>query len=354
MYACQSAAVGRRRAFTLIELLVVIAIIAGLIGLLLPAVQKVREAAARLQCQNNLKQISLAQHAYHDTYGALTTGATNQWFSHHGYNYSIGWAARLFPFIEQGNRYQAVLALRATAFQDDISPYRNVGAPYYYGDNPIFLDTIKMFACPSSVLQPGSPDARYDGTTGVQGGHQGPLHYRGNAGSPVLWNSTGTAFTDGYLNDNSADTLGHNTWVTTNGVIYPLSTTKLTDITDGTSNTLLFGETSAAIGRALLSAGFGGIEPWTWGYYYEGTQNGTPGGDPSRGWYMIDHKILANPINFPGSHYYPNETPYTSSHPGGVNVSFCDGSVHFMAQTTDLKTLQMLATRANGEVVTLP
>ena len=69
---------------------------------------------------------------------------------------------------------------------------------------------------------------------------------------------------------------------------------------------------------------------------------------------MIDNKIVANPISFPGHSYYPNETPFTSSHTGGVNLSFCDGSVRFMAQTTDIKVLQMLATRAGGEVVTLP
>jgi prepilin-type processing-associated H-X9-DG protein len=69
---------------------------------------------------------------------------------------------------------------------------------------------------------------------------------------------------------------------------------------------------------------------------------------------MIDHKIVANPINFAGTNFYLNETPFTSNHAGGVNMSFCDGSVRFMAQTTDLKILQMLATRAGGEVVTVP
>jgi prepilin-type processing-associated H-X9-DG protein len=69
---------------------------------------------------------------------------------------------------------------------------------------------------------------------------------------------------------------------------------------------------------------------------------------------MIDHKIVANPINFAGKNFYLNETPFTSSHAGGVNMSFCDGSVRFMPNGTDLKVLQMLATRAGGEVVALP
>jgi prepilin-type N-terminal cleavage/methylation domain-containing protein/prepilin-type processing-associated H-X9-DG protein len=337
----------RQPGFTLIELLVVIAIIGVLIGLLLPAVQKVREAASRMSCQNNLKQLSLAEHAYHDTYSVLTTGGTNNWFLHYGYNLSMGWPTRLFPYIEQGNRYLAILALNPAAFMDDLAPFEYTNY-YGYGNNPVFQGTIEVFACPSSTLQPGSPDCGYPTFPGY---NQGPLHYRGNCGSPVQWNSTGTASTDAYQDENS--TRGRSYWITTNGIIYPLSRTKLTVIIDGTSNTILFGEYSAAVGRALGSASYGGVEPWTLGYYYTGIQNGTPTGIEN-GWLIFDHKILANPINLPGTNWYPNETPFTSSHPGGINMSFCDGSVRFVPQTTSLTILQMLATRAGGEVVTLP
>jgi prepilin-type N-terminal cleavage/methylation domain-containing protein len=103
-----------KRAFTLIELLVVIAIIAVLIGLLLPAIQKVREAANRISCANNLKQLSLAHHAYHDAYSALVTGGKNDFYSTFGYVQSVGWTWKIFPFIEQDNRYQAILALDPT------------------------------------------------------------------------------------------------------------------------------------------------------------------------------------------------------------------------------------------------
>ena len=108
------------------------------------------------------------------------------------------------------------------------------------------------------------------------------------------------------------------------------------------SNTLLFGETSSALGRALLSRGWGGIQPWTWVYYnYEPAAPA----NPMNGWLMIDHKTVTYPIGYTGS-FFTNETPFTSNHGnGGVNVSMCDGSVRYLTQETPLTILQALATR---------
>jgi prepilin-type processing-associated H-X9-DG protein len=208
-----------------------------------------------------------------------------------------------------------------------VMPWRLTTAPSN-GNSPIYTTPIQLFVCPSSELGSLSPDSY----TGVPAPNQGALHYRGNGGSPLVGLVQGS--------------WGRNQWYTTSGVIYPNSLTKMTDIADGTSTTILLGETSSAQGRTLLSRGWGGIQPWTWGYYFYFT-------DP-QGWLMVDHKIVTYSIGYTGS-FYANETPFTSAHDGGgVNLLLCDGSVHFMTRSTSLNLLQQMATRASGEVVELP
>jgi prepilin-type N-terminal cleavage/methylation domain-containing protein/prepilin-type processing-associated H-X9-DG protein len=331
----------QRRAFTLIELLVVIAIIAILIGILLPAVQKIREAAARMQCQNNLKQLGLAMHTYHETEGSLPTGGTIYPGPNKG-TYKIGWAGFILPYIEENNRLVAAQAAARESFVSNVGNCAIRTSKMY--QNPVFSTPIKTYVCPSSELGSLSSDSSaYNSASGPQySSKEAALHYRAVGGSTTVALVPGSG--DG----------GDGAW-SNSGVIYPSSQTRLSDITDGTSNTLLIGETSSALGRSSPpTKGFSGIEPWTWGFYFYGTPP-SPGipMDQSAGWLMIDHKIVAWPIGYTGQ-VEVNQTPFTSNHTGGANLLFCDGSVHFLTKDTALDTLQALATRSHNEVVAQP
>jgi prepilin-type N-terminal cleavage/methylation domain-containing protein/prepilin-type processing-associated H-X9-DG protein len=326
----------RRSAFTLIELLVVIAIIAVLIGLLLPAVQKVREAAMRTQCQNNLKQLALALHNYHDANQKLPAG------SRPVTGYRIGMAGMILPYIEEDNRYRGIQSITANAF-DTVQPWRLDTAPSNGSTNPLWTAPIKTYVCPASELGDKGVDGWFDPAVHPTGNpawtvYQGALHYRAIGGSTTL----------NYVQAPQ----GREQWYSTSGVIYPLSATQISDIADGSSNTLLWGETSSAIGRTSPGRSWSGIQSWTWGFYYYPS---TPP-DPANplGWLMIDHKVVANPIGFTGT-IYSNETPLTSNHAGqGANVAMCDGSVRYLTKETPLTTLQAMATRAGGEVFAQP
>ncbi len=306
----------KQRAFTLVELLVVIAIIGILVGLLLPAVQAAREAARRMQCSNNLKQLGLAMHNYHDVYLKFPPGGLEV------SGYQIGWPGRIFDFIEEGNRLDAMNGMSPDALVK-IWPYRYTTAPHNGGD-PIFTDPMPSFACPSSPLGDTVNASSY---AGVQ---HGTLHYRANAGSVNFDMVSGSVSSRDY---------------STSGVIYPTSKTKFAHIIDGTSTTLLVGECSDRQGWTdSMLASWGGIQPWTWGYYYYGAGNG---------FLQLDNKNLQYPINFEGT-TTTNATAYRSAHPGGAQFSFCDGSTRFLTETMDLLVLDAMATRARGEVVATP
>jgi prepilin-type N-terminal cleavage/methylation domain-containing protein/prepilin-type processing-associated H-X9-DG protein len=290
-----------RRGFTLIELLVVIAIIAVLIGLLLPAVQKVREAAARTQCLNNLKQIGLAAHNYHDSNGYLPPGnalipvygntvqSDNLAAWRHSRGSGIGTLAFLLPYVEQSNIYnqlpQSVLAFPTTSSPINTFWYNAVFNPTY----AMSQNKVKVYQCPSD----GSGDNPSQGmfamlyVTGASLGFEGIF-----IGSPTPISRGNYASNAGTIADATQSAF----YGPLCGPYFTDSRTKLTDIGDGTSNTIGFGETLANSdqGPRLYSSSWMG-----------GTNMPTYWGLPDPGaWYT-----------------------FSSYHTGIINFSFCDGSV---------------------------
>ena len=168
---------GRRAAaFTLLELLVVVTIAAIALGMLLPAIQRVREAAARSKCKNHLKQLGTALHSFHDTYGFFPSGAERNQNS-----FAIGWAGRVLPFVEEENRFRGIERLTTNALKK-VMPWRYKVQPHY-GDNQLYTDPVKVFVCPASELGAFSPDVIAVDSQ-MNAPNQGALHYRANAGSP--------------------------------------------------------------------------------------------------------------------------------------------------------------------------
>jgi prepilin-type N-terminal cleavage/methylation domain-containing protein len=273
-----------RAGFTLIELLVVIAIIAILIGLLLPAVQKVREAAARTTCQNNLKQISLAAMNYESAIGRLPPGTVG--------TTSTGVLAFLLPYIEQDNVYKQIPqeAFTATgAAGSDEWPWIN-GSSIYFGPAQA---KIKTFECPSDNVEAGGETSGIIYSLTISNGSIG-CGYFVDSNSPLgrtnyIANAGGLGNATGF----------YGTWC---GPYYQDSKTKITDIKDGTSNTIAFGETlggTSQVPRDFTLAWMGaGCMPTAW----ELT-------DPS-GWYT-----------------------FGSKHSAVVQFGFCDGSVRGFTKT---------------------
>ena len=324
----------RRAAFTLIELLVVISIIAVLIGLLLPAVQKVREAASRMKCQSNLKQIALAAHAYHDAHerfpGASLTGS----------RFSTLFV-ELLPFIEQSPLYQQ---------WDFTTPATNSA-----GSTPRAGIVIPMYVCPTHPLRHGGSSPAFS-------------TYGGNGGSVVY--PAARATVDGMFHTTGS---GSEPYSGQGGV-------KMVGVSDGTSNTILFGE--RVIGDtaldSYLNAPAGVITPApdpplqsTAAYAVWAPP---PGKNAAAGLLSaeagINYRRVESwsppPPPLPG--YPPTPPPpvpwtnsldvawwarlgaYGSFHADGVNVAMADGSVRFLRDSTAPQTLHALSTRSGNDV----
>jgi len=296
-----------RSALSLFDLLVVVAIIGFLFALLLPAVQKVRDSANRVSSANNLKQIALACHNYHDSFSSFPPGNDAKNFSA---------AARLLPFIEQENLYKQIDFDKA---MDDKA------------NADVRKTQVKTFLSPHDSVQT------------VKGGW-GATNYLFNAGAePALADNDGVFFQD--------------------------SNIRLTDITDGTSNTLMIGETIKGDGQAkavtverqyvaLNDKGAlknvkdeSGVKEWKAGKQIAG--------DRCASW--MDGRFLQG--TFTGTRKVNDPRPDVSAEGGngglsalrtfgsGVNAAFCDGSVHYLKKTIDLKVFRLLSSRNDGEAV---
>jgi prepilin-type N-terminal cleavage/methylation domain-containing protein/prepilin-type processing-associated H-X9-DG protein len=311
----------QRRGFTLVELLVVIAIIAILIGLLLPAVQKVREASNRAKCQNNLKQLALALHNYHDARNGLPQGVANK-IGQDGGAYTgedrRTWVHSILPYIEQDTIGTTVENATATNAMYAVSPYSQ------------YKDTIlQSLMCPSDA-------------------NKGKTFTKLNSGQGFHINYAGCATETTFTPASPSGTQGFYPELGT-GMLYPQSRVKLPTVSDGTANTLLLSElrivpdTTAdhdTRGRLWNNARDGAVL-----FSTKGTPNTQTLPDQSGHCVTGYDKVPCTKIT-DGTSLFQSAR---SMHLGGVNVAMADGSVRFVPETIDATLWNGLGTRAASE-----
>lgn len=345
----------RRRAFTLVELLVVIAIIGILIGMLLPAVQQVREAARRSQCMNNIRQLALAAHNYESAIQYFPVGyahdrRTNDfeaYFSSNAYDKrssnKYGWGFFILPFLEQANldsEFNQVdatvgnFAFRSTSFGGDMLNNRG---------EPLISASIPSFQCASDSVFPNggalawTMNSRQTGCIdGVVPGKSNYVGcYGGVSASARRQSSQGLSYLWGMFTQNEKVSHG--------------------SVRDGTSNTIIFGERSSSLEDDVPGAAMNQGAIWIGQLHAKNTQQYNNPSIGGRG-RMVNQfsclgKFLPGDPNYTVNGAFRGRNAASSDHPGGASVALTDGSCHFLNENISLDTLIYLASRQDGGVI---
>jgi prepilin-type N-terminal cleavage/methylation domain-containing protein/prepilin-type processing-associated H-X9-DG protein len=328
----------RKRGFTLVELLVVIAIIGILVAMLLPAVQSAREAARRMQCSNNLKQMGLALHNYNTANRVFPSGSRSH-YSDTSWTWGHSWAVAILPFTEQNNLYDK-LDMKGISSPHTGLIYQTSSVTYNtHNGNLVKGLVISYMWCPSSPLD--------------KFGLKGTI-VPGDVGAPSPCYTAITGAIDHRTKvDRDAETNQHQARgiASSGGILVAHDFLSFEAIRDGATNTLLLGEQSdwcisSTGARANCRSDFG----------HSFTMGATPPNNFDKRWfntttvrYGINHKAWNS--TGVGDEYYGCNRPIQSAHPGGAHVALGDGSVQFLSESMELQTLFNLANRDDGNVV---